>query len=309
MRRSVWVHQWNQLVEQTPQEIADTLLPRRITGVYIKAMDGFYWMGDVYSHRLVPRDATSMADLVDQFEAVGLTLVPWVVPRSLANEAHAHVECGAAARDRLIIDWEYHYQGFWMGSAAQAQEYHDTLRAGVQAGMWIASAPDPRQIYRDYDPSLIRGLSAILPQTYWTDFQADAFDVVHDAILTLAQFGPVEPIMPYNATPADMERALVECLDQEVQAVSLWRMGSANAAQLDAFAVPISGDEEPEEATDVDDAERRQYQEKIDGLVNAFGYLTGDALRPLTRPTAAKYVKTFVAEARRVAEQVQVEHA
>src|SRR6266542_3241641 len=85
MKRAVWVHQWNQLAEQTPADIAATLLPRGITSVYIKAIDGPYYMGDVYSHPLVPRDTASMAVLFNQFAAEGLTLVPWFVPRRQAS--------------------------------------------------------------------------------------------------------------------------------------------------------------------------------------------------------------------------------
>lgn len=58
----------------------------------------------------------------------------------------------------------------------------------------------------------------------------------------------------------------------------------------------------------VDDVERAQMQEKIDGLVNALGYIAGDILKPLTRPTAAKYVKAAVAQIRTVADQQGVSH-
>src|SRR6266536_1248328 len=222
MRRSSFVHQFNQLAEQTPADIAATLLPRGITSVYIKAIDGPYYMGDVYSHPLVPRDSASMAVLVDQFAAEGLTLVPWVVPRRQASEADVHVECAHAAGGRLIIDWEYHYAGFWEGTLAAAVEYHDTLQAAVQAGLWIASAPDPRQVGRDYDGSLIAHLSAYLPQDYWVDFQVGPIDVLADSFQKLEQYGPVEPILPHTATAADMQTGLAYCFGQGVQAVSLW---------------------------------------------------------------------------------------
>lgn len=58
----------------------------------------------------------------------------------------------------------------------------------------------------------------------------------------------------------------------------------------------------------VDDNERQQMQEKIDGLVNALGYVAGDVLKPLTRKNAAAYVKTAVSQIRSVAEQQGVNH-
>jgi hypothetical protein len=59
----------------------------------------------------------------------------------------------------------------------------------------------------------------------------------------------------------------------------------------------------------VDDAERKQMQDKIDGLVSSLGYIGGDVLKPLTRPTAAKYVQTAVAQIRAVCDQQDISHA
>lgn len=60
---------------------------------------------------------------------------------------------------------------------------------------------------------------------------------------------------------------------------------------------------------EVTDEERQQMQNKIDGLVNALGYIGGDVLKPLTRKTAAAYVKTAVSQIRGVCDQQGISHA
>jgi hypothetical protein len=132
----------------------------------------------------------------------------------------------------LIIDFEYHYAGFFGGSSAQASAYFAPLKSLP----WFAIAPDPRQPGRDYPASLEVGATAILPQTYWTDFQLPALDVLNSALSTSGGNGAsFEPILPYNASAADMQAALKWCDAHGVQGISLWRMGVANADQLDAF--------------------------------------------------------------------------
>src|SRR5438105_1693602 len=163
MERAIWVWQFNQLGEQSVEQIAETLVPRGITRVYVKAMDGPYWMSQVYSHPLAPANAVHMAQLSAAFQQSGLQLIPWVVNRHAADEAAVHLACGKAAGG-LVVDFEFQYEGFWESSAADAQAYFDQMRQAVAGGMWVAASPDARQIGREYAPALINGLSAYLPQ-------------------------------------------------------------------------------------------------------------------------------------------------
>lgn len=59
----------------------------------------------------------------------------------------------------------------------------------------------------------------------------------------------------------------------------------------------------------VTDEERTQMQGRIDSLTNTIGYVLGDAMSPLTRKTAAKYVQTFVAIARAEADKQGINHS
>jgi hypothetical protein len=234
MERAVWVWQANQLAEGSAQEMADTLLPRGITRVYIKAMDGTMWMSDVYSHPLAPSSTDHLAAMAQDFGAVGLQLIPWVVPRRSALEAEAHIACGEAAGG-VVVDFEYGYDGFWVGSRDEAQAYFDRLRAAVSPDLWIAAAPDARQIGRDYPADIIGGLSAYLPQNYWTDFKQTWQPVSETGCQRCQPLGPTEPILPYNADVDDIKACVDWAEQQGFASISMWRMGPADFDQLDAF--------------------------------------------------------------------------
>ncbi len=252
MERCIWIHQFSQLGERTAEHIAATLTARDITRVYVKAMDGADWMSNFYDHPLAPANAAHLAQLVIEFSNHGLQLIPWVVNRFRADEADAHIACGTAA-GAVVIDFEYLYGGFWQGSLGEAQGYFDKLRAAAGNGLWVAVAPDPRQVGRDYQRDLIRGLTAYLPQNYWTDFQRPWQEVMENAAANVEPLGPTEPILPYNARRTDMEACIAWCEQRPYASVSLWRMGTANAAQLDAFGttpvvVEARAEEQPIEA-------------------------------------------------------------
>ena len=234
MDRGIWIHQVNQLAERTPAEIAATLLPRGVETVYLKAADGIHAMAAIYTHALAPQGPLHLARLVEQFAAEGLRLIPWVNPRGLRGETELHVALGRAARG-LVVDWEYGYEGFFEGGRAQAEAYWTELRA---AGIpWLAVAPDPRQVGREYPVEMIH-CDAYLPQCYWTDFERPWQEVVGQAHEALTPLGSVEPILPWNATPADLAAALEWC-GNRYRAVSLWRMGAADDGALDAFAAGV----------------------------------------------------------------------
>lgn len=54
MERCIWIHQFSQLGERNAEDIAATLLPRGVTRIYVKAMDGTDWMSNFYDHPLAP---------------------------------------------------------------------------------------------------------------------------------------------------------------------------------------------------------------------------------------------------------------
>src|SRR6185312_3050291 len=186
-----------------------------------------------------PANAVQFAQLVNQFAGLGIQLIPWVVNRFNASEADGHIGCGRAAGG-VVIDFEYLYRGFWQGANPEAQGYFDKLRGAVAEGLWVAVAPDPRQVGRDYSPDLIAGLSAYQPQNYWTDFQRPWQQVMEASIGNIEPLGPTEPILPYNASAADMQAAVAWCEARGYGSISLWRMGTANANQLNAFGTTPS---------------------------------------------------------------------
>jgi hypothetical protein len=297
MIRAIWIHQFDQLAERTVDDIAQTLKPRDIDYVYVKAMDGMHWMGHIYDHPLAPLP-TNFAQTVADFELCGLVLVPWVVPRG-ANpviEAQTHARCADLAHGSIIVDFEYRYAQFFdQGDIAAWLTYKATLQAanGMQ---WCAVAPDPRQPGRDYDQYVLSGFDAILPQTYWSDFQQgwqttlDAADAALNTLLI-----PKEPILPWNAPPQEINQAMIYLDAGETDAVSLWRMGVANEAVLDAFAGYI---EEDDDGTYTPDGEGDEMP--CASLINALGFIAGDVIRPL-RTFKNKKVRQAIATIDRVA--------
>ena len=85
--------------------------------------------------------------------------------------------------------------------------------------------------------------------------------------------------------------------------------GNVVGHQYTSTPVDMSVFEDSEVIADVTDDERQQYEDKINGLVSALGLLCGDDLKPLTRKNAAAYVRTYVEQARALAEQFGVQHA
>lgn len=296
MQRGIWVHQWNQLAEQTPEEIAATLLPRGITYVFIKSHDGVYWMNQVYSHPMSP-SSTNFGGLVSHFRDVGLGLVPWVVPRGYdaQSEAHAHAQAGELAGGSVIVDFEYHYEGFFdQGNMAAWLVYKETLLS--QSLPWVACAPDPRQPTRDYLLNALDGFHAQLPQTYWHSFQQPWYVVLQNAYDTLAPLGQsIEMILDAGAPANEVADATRWCETMNFQAMSLWRMGTANAAVLDAFAGAPYVPPEPE-------PEPQPPGPTVDELLNALAYIKGPVTGTLRHYKLAT-IKAAVKEIDRVCAQ------
>jgi hypothetical protein len=97
---------------------------------------------------------------------------------------------------------------------------------------------------------LIGGLTAYLPQNYWTDFQRPWQQVMEAAAANVEPLGPTEPILPYKAVAADMEACIAWCEERAYASTSLWRMGTANAGQLAAFGGPAAVPATPTEPSE-----------------------------------------------------------
>jgi hypothetical protein len=108
-------------------------------------------------------------------------------------------------------------------------------------------------------------------RVYWQANYALSSNEAADALL------PMRPVIQYTSTPIDQNAML----DSEI---------------VNRGGEPVSG-------------ECEELQAKVDSLVNALGYIAGDVLKPLTLPSAGKYVKTAVSQIRAVAEQQGIAHA
>lgn len=148
---------------------------------------------------------------------------------------------------------------------------HGRPRAGVYTAIW-------------YFSGYLQGVGAP-----WADrelWDAD-YDQVADNEAGWVPYGgwTERRIKQYAGTSVDV----VGGLDLDV-------LSAGEAAQVE------SGGE------DVDAQERTEYEERINGLTQTIGLIAGDLLRPLTRPTAGKYVKTFVDQVRAEADKLGIGH-
>jgi hypothetical protein len=151
---------------------------------------------------------------------------------------------------------------------------------------------------RDYPLDSLNGFAAQLPQTYWPSFQLPWQVVLDQAYEKLEPLGQsIEPILHFdNSNPQNVADAAAYCEGRAAQAISLWVMGHADAANLDAFgagapAPPLPGPEpEPE-----DELTSEDY---ITALSHICGPVT-DSIRGVKNKT----VKAAVAEIDRVAKQ------
>lgn len=232
--RSVWLHQFDQLAEQSMAEIASTM--RTYAGstvLLVKAVDGQTWMGHFDKSTLSIDSSESWHARVAQGAAAGITVLPWVVPNVPGDATGV-----AALGTTLVVDAEpKESTNFWQGSASDFAEYLLALRQDGVTELYVSI--DPRQWALDAlgVAQWAHLCDALMPQLYWTDFQ-QSIQTVFTFNQQCLTFGvPVIPVLPYDATAADLATFWGWCSASPTPAPSpsLWKMGPATAAQLSAF--------------------------------------------------------------------------
>jgi hypothetical protein len=247
-RKAVWQWEFSQQAEKDITAAYTTT--RDLAGadiLLVKAMDGGDWM-NLYD----PTGYGSLAQIqvdAQTAAALGVTLVPWVVPHGVnpVDEAAFHAELGS----RLMVDVEP-YQGFWTGPASNLPVYLQALRERGVSELHISI--DPR------GPALtaLGGLSSfaqlvdgIHPQVYWTSFEAPALSVV-PMIRALGGAAPVYPALPGNGTAADLAAVWDLAQAAGCTGLSAWRLGTMGEDQLGAIkALAMPAQPSPEPAPDL----------------------------------------------------------
>lgn len=270
-RRAIWMWEYSQQAEQQIEQVAETAL--QLAGcdtVLLKTMDGTDWMSRYDRSAGAIDSLAAWQATVRRGAVAGITVLPWVVPhgQSPASEAGLHAQLG----DTLICDFEP-YPGFFTAGAGNVPVYLSALRdAGVQQ---LYASIDPR-------PSAVAALSVsawaglvdgFLPQVYFTDFGGDPLEVIPMLGRLCVMGKPVVPVLPGNGQAADLGAVWTLARALGCAGMSVWRLGSMDAGQLQAFA----GLEVEAQPADSREAAALQWRMTVAGkaLAAASALLTG----------------------------------
>jgi len=249
-RHLAWVWQFRH--DGTPAQIRDTLAAFGL-GVALKTHDGAQWMSRYDPTREAVSGPRRIEELANFFEQGGVPFHAWAVAKGREPKKEAELAAdvlGAGARS-LFIDLEAH-AGFWVGSAADAEQYGEELRRR-QPSARLSTSIDPRPWEMDRVPlaEFAAFTDEISPQVYWRAFAnsanvrkyrigGDAVDiegmtprfVLAAAMRRLSALGL--PIHPIGDGTAPTREAWSEFIDEsyasEAQSVSVWRFGVVDEA-------------------------------------------------------------------------------
>ncbi len=122
-------------------------------------------------------------------------------------------------------------------------QYLRTLRAGGVQQIFASIDPRPAAVQALGVADLAGMVDGLLPEVYWPDFQQPAMSCL-GLVRSLRALSPnIYPALPYDAAAADLAAFWEACRGIGCSGCSLWRLGAANAVQLQAFgalAVPAA---------------------------------------------------------------------
>jgi hypothetical protein len=257
MRLRAYLHQFDQLGEQSVAEIAATLRLGGVTEVACKTHQELTWLGNATGGDSSPLAFRSLADVRQRFEdfkAEGIRLVPWCVPMgtNLEQEAQRAYEVAESCEGVIELDVEP-YAGFWEGSYAGLEPYAAAITA---AGAEYEINFDARDggwhpFGIDLFSRVCAGAVAVSTQSY---YGTAGFDVAGITVVSAA-LGVLDQI----EVPVDRRRIILPSFGHEqyarvaaflaergVSRLGMWRMGDAGPAVYAALAAIKSTPAEPE---------------------------------------------------------------
>jgi len=231
--RALWIHQMDELGEKTIEEAAKTALTDAAADtILLKAFDQLKYMATYDTAPDAVSSVSKWQQLASRAEAVGVTLIPWVVPGN-HTQAQTHA---ILAPSPIVVDLEPYTQ-FWTDTAGAVAEYITTLREGDVSEIYVSIDPRNPQVAQLDVASWAHLVDGLVPQMYWPEFQQPEGAVIPRLDAAIAGLGvPVYPAYSYDASGPDLATAWADALGYGVTGCSLFRMGVANAQQLQAFA-------------------------------------------------------------------------
>lgn len=213
-----------------------------IAGILVKAFDGLSWHASYApgadSLRSVEQAQTQQAFARERGVGYAVWTNPLHGPRAfLAMQADLYAQLGAAI-GMMAIDSEP-YQSFWGANrpVGDAAFFMDRFRAGAPncATIW---QPDPRpaRLAELRPAEWAQHMNVHAPQIYAADFNdgTSASDWIDIALQQAEQFGIAEcaPTLGATDSAASLGAAAQRAIEQNMRGLLLWRLGTANADQL-----------------------------------------------------------------------------
>ncbi|MHB8575376.1 MAG: hypothetical protein ACYDCQ_08595 [Dehalococcoidia bacterium] len=230
-RKSLWIHQYDQLAEASIASICATAVQYAASDVVLKKVfDGTAIMGPAIDHDALAIDSLgTWRAQVAEAAAAGVQLFGWV-NATHHDQAGLHAEVG----ETIVVDLEPYAQ-FWQDGPGDVATYLSGLRAGGVQNLFVSIDPRASAESALGVAGWAAAVDGLLPQLYWTDFQQPEA-VVGPLIDQLVGYGvEVIPVLPWDGSAADMTSAWNYAVGKGSTGVSLWRMGVAGLDALRAF--------------------------------------------------------------------------
>ena len=241
----------------------DTAAP--IAAVYGKTNDGLNWQGrrDAHAAEINGLPAVVRAER-EIYGPQEIEYMPWGVVhgRREGNADQALVEgllagqvaraaAGPGERATCVVDLEPHYHAgfpaFWRDDLGAGPEEVAAFVGGfIEEGgedLWLAPdarnphmAPVSFRAWTQHDVVL-----RVLPMVYFTDFRQEPEAALDRALMTLREYGwpdvrTVHPVLPGDAAPAAMLRAIRYARGLGCGGVSVWHRGNLRSDTAAAIA-------------------------------------------------------------------------
>lgn len=239
MNKRAYLHQFDQLGEQTVAAIATTLKLGGIDTVVVKTHQFSTFTGYYDTSPMKINSVSDVAARAAQFAQNGIRMLAWCVPMGLDLVAEANITASVAAQlgNRIELDLEP-YAGFWDGDKTQLVNYIGMLKSrGLTVDIDFPPVSSGVDVWDM--PGAARAANEVWAQTYWTDFAQPWSTALNNTLsyfkawgLNLAKTGVIFP----QDDPANFVNAANALTQFGVAGVGLWRMGTAGLADYTAFA-------------------------------------------------------------------------
>ena len=250
MHKRAYLHQFDQLGEQSVPEIAATLRLGGVTEIACKTHQELTWLGRATHGDKSPLAIRSERDVRDRFEAFaaeGIRFVPWCVPMGtkVRLEVERAVLVGQICGGLIELDAEP-YAEFWEGPYNLLEPYSDGIQeAGVAYEVNFDARPSGWHPFTAAQFARVcRDAVEVSTQTYWRWFQGQGDRRATRAIVAAALDVLDELEVPahkrrviygYEA-PDEYAAVTAQIAAAGVRRLGLWKMGEAGPAVYHALA-------------------------------------------------------------------------